>query len=167
MKNLNSELRKIKEIGYDNCSLLMSDLVIEAESIAYKACSFKLNELDIICRKAKITPKKIGQFVTFWKRNADNITEPFDETTQIDFYVINVMKDNRLGQFVFPKSILIKKKIMSAAGKDGKRGFRVYPIWDIPNNKQAKKTKDWQTKYFIEFDSNIDFNLLSRLYQHS
>ena len=165
MKNLNRELKIIKEIGYDNCSLLISDLVIESESKEYKACHFKLNELNIICRKAKITPKKIGQFVTFWKRNKENIIEPFDETDQIDFYIINVVKENRLGQFIFPKSVLIKNKIMSSAKKDGKRGFRVYPSWDIPSSKQAIKTQKWQTEYFIEFDKKIDLSIFKNLYQ--
>ena len=153
MKNLNSELIRIKEIGYDHCSFLLSDLVIESESKEYKACTFRLDGRYVICRNSKITPKKIGQFVTFWKRNKENIIEPFDENDQIDFYIINVIKENRLGQFVFPKSVLIDNKIISSTNKEGKRGFRVYPCWDIPKSKQAIKTQTWQLEYFVELEN--------------
>lgn len=166
MENLNSELKKIKEIAYDNCSFLISDLEIESEGKKYKACKFKLNGLKIICRNAKITPKKNGQFVTFWRRNKNGTTEPFHETDEISFYVVNVSQENRIGQFVLPKSALIENKIISSAQKDGKRGFRVYPNWDTPNSKQAEKTQKWQTKYFVEFDSKINLNLVKKLYQN-
>ena len=46
-----------------------------AESTEYNACSYTVNGQKIIERTAKITPKKIGQFVTCWKRNIDGITE--------------------------------------------------------------------------------------------
>ena len=167
MKNLNSELIRVKEIGYDHCSFLLSDLVIESESKEYKACTFRLDGRYVICRNSKITPKKIGQFVTFWKRNKENIIEPFDENDQIDFYIINVIKENRLGQFVFPKSVLIDNKIISSTNKEGKRGFRVYPKWDAASSKQAKKTQEWQTKYFIEFDNEFDLGFFKKLYQRN
>ena len=165
LENLNNELNKIKELAYDHCSFLISDLTIESESKEYKACKFKLNELKIICRYAKITPKKIGQFVTFWRRNTNGQTEPYHEVDKFDFFVINVTKENRIGQFVIPKSALIKYKIISSVQKDGKRGFRVYPSWDTPNNNQAEKTQEWQLKYFIEFESKTDLKIVKKLYQ--
>ena len=163
-KILNSVLRKIKVIAYDQCNLLISDFTNELESSAYKACQFKLNELNIICRTSKITPKKIGQFVTFWKRNKYNITEPYQATDSIDFYLINVIKDQRIGQFIFPKSILISKGILSTPKKDGKRGFRVYPIWDKPSNNQATKTQQWQLDYFVEYNEATDLKFLTELF---
>ena len=51
------------------------------------------------------------------------------------------------------------KGIITRNGKEGKRGIRVYPPWDIPTNKQAEKTKIWQAKYFLTIkkdDSAID-----------
>jgi len=162
---LNSELKRIKEIAYDKCAFPISDLVIESEGKAYKACKFKINNLKIICRNAKITPKKIGQFVTFWRRNKDGVTAPFQETDDIDFFVINVLKEHQIGQFVLPKSALIKNKIISTDQKEGKRGFRVYPKWDRPKSKQAKKTQKWQAKYFIEFDDKIDLDIIKELYR--
>jgi len=167
LEQLNRVLRRVKETVYDNSILVISDLVIESEGKAYKACNFKLNGLHIICRNAKITPKKIGQFVTFWKRNQSGITEPFSETDEFDFYVINVLKEDRIGQFIFPKSVLIKKGIVSTTLKDGKRGFRVYPSWDMPSSKQAEKTQKWQTKYFIEIDEKTDFKEFEKLYSNN
>jgi hypothetical protein len=42
--------------------------MLERESLEYAACSFKLNSMSVKFRVAKITPTKIGQFVTLWKR---------------------------------------------------------------------------------------------------
>ena len=53
---------------YDKCNLAISNFHKELESKEYQACRFNLNNKHIICRTAKITPKKVGQFVTFWKR---------------------------------------------------------------------------------------------------
>lgn len=162
---MNSNLKKIDREIYAQCSLQISDLKKEPEGKEYDACQFKLNGMNIICRSSKITPKKIGQFVTFWKRNNNGITEPFNENDEIDYYVINVNSENNLGQFVFPKSELINKGIIATKLKDGKRGFRVYPIWDKAENKQAKKTQKWQLNYFYEINNSTDLNKVSELYK--
>lgn len=162
---MNNNLRKVEREIYDKCSLKISDFKKEQEGKEYDACQFKLNGMNIICRSSKITPKKVGQFVAFWKRNTDGITEPFNENQKIDFYVINVKSENNFGQFVFPKSELIKKEIISTGKKDGKRGFRVYPIWDKTENKQAEKTQKWQLEYFYEIGNLTDFNKVTKLYK--
>jgi hypothetical protein len=149
---------------FKKCGLKISDLKTEAESKEYNACRFQLNGLQIISRTAKITPKKTGQFVTFWKRNKQGITEPFSETDNFHYFVINVEKENRHGQFVFPKSVLMAKGIISTENKDGKRGFRIYPIWDTPTSKQAEKTQQWQLGYFYEIGETTDFEKVKRLY---
>ncbi|WP_299064290.1 MepB family protein [uncultured Polaribacter sp.] len=164
---MNSNLNKIKTEIYNNCSLEISDFIKELEGKEYDACQFELNGMKIICRSSKITPKKIGQFVTFWRRNKEGITEPFNENDKIDFYVINVSSENNFGQFVFPKSELINKGIISTKIKDGKRGFRVYPKWDRAENKQAKKTQKWQLNYFYEINKLTDLIKVSELYEKS
>lgn len=161
---MNSYLNKIKTEIYDKCSLKISAFKKELEGTEYDACLFKLNEKQIICRNSKITPKKNGQFVTFWKRNKEGITEPFNENDNIDFYVINVHSENNFGQFVFPKSVLVNKGVISTELKDGKRGFRVYPKWDIPQNKQAEKTQKWQLNYFYEVNKSTDLKKVIELY---
>ena len=149
---------------YRKCGLQISDFTTEAESKEYNACQFQIDGRIVLCRTAKITPKKVGQFVTFWNRNTKGITQPFSEKDNFHFYVINVNKENRIGQFVFPKAVLIAKGIVSTEKKDGKRGFRVYPIWDTPTNKQAEKTQLWQLDYFFELNSTTDFKKVAELY---
>lgn len=134
---MNNSLSQIKTHVYDKCSFEISDFEDEPESKEYDACRFKLNGLNIISRNAKITPKKNGQFVTFWKRNGNSPIAPLDENDRFDFYVVNVRMETEFGQFVFPKNKLIKKGIISTGKKEGKRAFRVYPDWDIAKNKTA------------------------------
>ncbi|TCI93757.1 MepB family protein [Tenacibaculum sp. M341] len=161
---MDSNLVRIKKSIFDKCNFDISDFKTDLESTEYHACSFKLNKKHIISRNSKITPKKVGQFVTFWKRSNDGTIAPFHESDLIDFYIINVQLENKLGQFVFPKSILIKKGIISTQKKDGKRGFRVYPEWDTTTNKQAEKTQKWQLNYFYRIDNTIDFKKVDKLY---
>jgi hypothetical protein len=160
-----SELQKVKELVYDTCNLEFSNLVIDSESAEYQACSFKLNLFEIIHRFSKITPTKIGQFVTIWKRNNKGITAPIDCSDNFDFIIITSTSSENLGQFVFPKALLIEKGIISYNSTSGKRGIRVYPPWDIPTSKQAKKTQIWQTKYFYSINKDaFDVELVKKLF---
>ena len=77
---------------------------------------------------------------------------------------MNVLTETKLGQFVFPESVLIKKGIISTAKKEGKRGFRVYPVWDIAKNKQAIQTQTWQLNYFYEINNTLDLDKVNALY---
>ncbi|MDW7693041.1 MepB family protein [Flammeovirgaceae bacterium SG7u.111] len=165
IETLDKNLAEIVSKIYDKCSLKIYKLNIESEGKEYDACQFALNEKKIICRSSKITPKKNGQFVTFWKRSEEGITEPFCETDLIDFFVINTKTENRFGQFVFPKTELINRGIISTKMKDGKRGFRVYPKWDKPQNKQAEKTQKWQLNYFFEIEKETDLKNVINLYK--
>lgn len=164
IQQMDKNLNQIKTEIYDKCSLEISDFIIETESKEYDACRYQLNGLNILNRNAKITPKKVGQFVTFWKRNENGPIEPFDENDQIDFYTVNVRTENEFGQFVFPKSVLIKKGIISTEKKEGKRAFRVYPNWDIAKNKQAERTQKWQLNYFYQINSSTDLQKVTELY---
>ena len=96
--------------------------------------------------KAKITPKKVGQFVSIWKRNSQGITVPHDIKDKFDYMIIEL--ENSLGKFSFPKNVLLENKIISGRCSDGKNGFRVYAPTDKVINKQAISTKNWQIKYF-------------------
>lgn len=161
---MDKNLKQIQNEIYDKCSLKVSGFKAEPESKEYDACRFELNGLSILCRNAKITPKKVGQFVTFWKRNGDGPIEPFNENDRVDFYAVNVRTENEFGQFVFPKSVLIKKGIISTKNKEGKRGFRVYPKWDVANNKQSERTQKWQLNYFYEITDSTDLQKVHDLY---
>ncbi len=152
---LDANLKTINEMVYAKCGFTMSSLKLNSESAAYGACSFHLNGLKIEYRMSKTTPTKKGQFVTIWKRSKDGITTPFDNSDDIDFVVITSRRGENLGQFIFPKAVLIKEGIFTQNGKGGKRGIRVYPPWDQANSRQASRTQQWQTKYFVTIrDSN-------------
>lgn len=162
---LNKQLTKVMINIYEKLDFKVSHINYEIEGKQYDACKFEINDNKIICRSSKITPKKVGQFVTFWKRNKNGECVPFNETDPIDFYVINVKTDNHLGQFVFPRSELLKRGIISNSNKEGKRGFRVYPKWDVAENKQAQKTQEWQLVFFYEINESIDLQIVAKLYE--
>jgi hypothetical protein len=136
---------------FDNFKIRQT--AVDMESSEYGACAFDLNNLNILFRSAKITPTKTGQFVTMWKRINLGPIQPFDSSDPIDLFIVSTRKDNHFGLFIFPKSILITKEIVSDK-KEGKRAFRVYPPWDITTSKQAQKTQKWQLDYFITIPQN-------------
>lgn len=157
-------LDQIKDKIYDKYKFDFANFIVDTESLVYEACQFKLNNRQIISRAAKITPKKVGQFVTFWKRNKNGPIAPFHESDKIDFYAVSVCKGDQFGQFVFPKVVLLKKGIISTEKKEGKRAFRVYPSWDTCSSKQAQKTQMWQLEYFYKIDNNTQLDKVKSLY---
>lgn len=164
--SLYAELKVVKELIYDKCGFKLTSLKLNSESVEYGACSFKLDGQNIEHRVSKITPSKTGQFVTIWKRNINGLTEPFDILDDIDFIVITARSEGNIGQFIFPKSLLVDKGIISQNGKDGKRGIRVYPSWDTATNRQAEKTQSWQTKYFVTIKNDNSIDLTIKLFDN-
>ena len=159
-------IQQFEEIVLKPLQLSISNLEKDLECDEYFGYNFESNQLLFKFRKAKITPKKVGQFVTLWKRNADKQTEPFDENDLVDYYIIATEDDSKLGFYIFSKSVLIEKNILSTQNKEGKRGFRVYPDWVKPENKQAEKTQNWQQNYFIEIRNNqVDSTRLKILFK--
>lgn len=151
---------KIQEIFKSHLNLSILSIEKDNESEEYWGYNYLMNDLKFKFRKSKITPKKIGQFVTLWKRNNNGITEPFHVEDDFDFYIIYSLSGNKEGMFIFSKQELAKQHIITDKS-EGKRGFRVYPEWDVPPNKQAVKSKDWQSKYFINI-SNHSTNTLDK-----
>lgn len=147
------DLISARQLIYGICNLQCSQPEAEAESTDYSAYRFNINGKSICYRIAKTTPTKKGQFVTLWKRNSSGIIEPFDLSDEIDFVIISVRKENNFGQFIFPKSVLLKNGIFSTPKKEGKRATRVYPPWDIATSKQAQKTQQWQLNYFLDLSN--------------
>lgn len=140
---------------YEAYGLTCSEIQTATESAEYAAATFLLNNQKIIFRASKVTPTKTGQFVTVWKRNEDGITTPFESTDSFDFIIIASEKDSHSGQFIFPRSVLLDRGVISG-NKEGKRGIRVYPLWDQAENKQAQKTQQWQLNYFVDFSLRIE-----------
>lgn len=132
----------------------------EAESSEYGACRLSIDGHVIVFRIAKVTPTKIGQFVTIWKRpklGGDII--PIDNNDGVDLVVVSVCDGTHRGQFVFDKEVLVTKGIMSRNGKGGKRAIRVYPPWSKPIAKLAISTQNWQLPYFFSISRERTTNL--------
>lgn len=152
-----NELIKIEKLLLSATQSQFSNLVEDEESKEYLGYNFEAGKHKFKFRKSKITPKKVGQFVTLWKRNSKNETEPYNETDKFDFFIILTKENNNYGFFLFPRKELIKQQILSSKLKEGKRGFRVYPKWTETESKQAEKTQIWQTNYFFDFSNeNIE-----------
>lgn len=146
---MQKELQQLKDFFLQHAGMNFIPQAKDLECEEYSGYTCLLDTFTIKFRKAKITPKKIGQFVTVWKRNAEGITTPYTLSDPFDFYIILTEASNQVGCFIFPKSILGEKGILTTPKQEGKRGFRVYPTWDAPTSKQAKKTQQWQENYFI------------------
>lgn len=155
----------IKQV-YETIGMKVAKEARETESAEYGACRLEVDGASVVFRVAKITPIKVGQFVTIWKRPND-VTMPLDSMDDVDFVMIAVNEAQHQGQFVFNKKILIEKGIMSDNGKKGKMAIRVYPPWTVPAVKQAIKTQQWQLRYFFPFGSDhmLDPTRIHRLFQ--
>ena len=127
----------------------------EMESTEYGALKFTLNGQRVLYRQAKTTPKKIGQFVTIWKREHPNSeSAPIDLKDEVDWVIIAANEGANFGVFVFSAQLLAKKGVFSEEAKAGKRAIRVYAPWTTPTAVQAKRTKNWQTECFLDFEDS-------------
>lgn len=152
-------LKHVDELIFQPLGMKLLNAEEDKESQEYSGCSFILNGLNVKFRTSKITPTKTGQFVTIWKREEKGATVPFDSMDVFDFYLVSASTTNNKGIFIFPKEILLEKGILSHGKKVGKRGIRVYPSWDLTENKQAKATQKWQTDYFIDLSQTAEVYL--------
>lgn len=160
---IHPDLLAAQKLAYEPNGLICSAIIPEVESQEYGACTFEMNNRIIKFRVAKITPTKIGQFVTLWKRIGSGPIMPYDMADPVDLFVVSVRSGHHFGQFVFPKDVLYHKGFVSKDGKGGKRAMRVYPPWDVPDNRQAQKTQSWQLHYFVEIEPRIDKAKIKKL----
>jgi hypothetical protein len=145
-------LLQAKEQLYDKLLWPLSELALEAAHTAYSGCTFKLNNVAILFRAAKLTPLKIGGFATLWKRpKVKGPIQPYGIEDSIDLFVIHIQKGTAAGQFIFPKLALYQQGILSYKDEGGKRALRVYPPWEEVPSKVAQKTQQWQSNYFLAY----------------
>ncbi|NHZ36045.1 MepB family protein [Massilia rubra] len=140
---------RVLQRAYDTHGLAWSAPRHEAESADYAAASFEVDALRVRFRVAKITPTKVGQFVTLWKRIGAGPIQPFDDTDAVDLFVVSTRDGERFGQFVFPTAVLAARDVVARGGQGGKRAIRVYPPWVVTTSKQAQATQRWQLPFFV------------------
>ncbi|MDQ0227689.1 MepB family protein [Metabacillus niabensis] len=167
MNEFYKALTYVNENFYEPNHLVIKAIREEPQNSDYGAGIFQLNSKSVRFRVARITPNKIGQFVSFWEKDSAHKNQAFSYEKATDLLVINTFSTNdRFGQFVFPKEVLIQQKILKTATTKGKMAIRVYPIWDTPTSKQAIETQKWQLDFFIETDktNNLPQQELLKLY---
>jgi hypothetical protein len=164
---IHPDLLATKDLLYKPNHFHCSVPEVETDNAEYGAYFFILQGRRVKFRVAKITPTKIGQFVTVWKRVGKQPIQPYDVLDPFDLIVISTRRGALFGQFVMPKSVLVQQGILSTAGKDGKRALRVYPPWDQATSRQAQNTQGWQLRYFLEIPhaKPLDKTRLQMLYQ--
>jgi len=144
--------------AYTPHGLRCSEILKDELNREYGAYTFRLNTYLIKFRVAKITPKKSGQFVAFYKRDELRVSVPYAQADQFDFLVVSVRNDEQIGQFIFPKTLLCQKGFLSHREQVGKRAMRVYPPWDKPGSEQARSTQAWQLAYYVTISPNASIH---------
>ena len=150
--------------AYEAINVTCDEICPEEESKEYGAYVFEVNRKIIRFRVAKITPTKVGQFVTFWKRSAGGPIEPYDIIDKFDLLMVSVREAERFGQFIFPKAVLVQNGLLSKDGCGGKRAMRMYPPWVITESSQARKTQEWQGLYFYEIAPRFNGIAIQKLF---
>lgn len=160
-------LTYVNELLYEPNYLTIKNIQEETQNSDYGAGIFQLNSKTIRFRVAKITPTKVGQFVSIWEKDEANNNQAFSYDSATDLLVINTFSCNGdFGQFVFPKEVLLKQNILKTANTKGKMAIRVYPSWETPTSKQAMATQKWQLPYFIKMGNTTRLSIhdLLKLY---
>lgn len=166
LNSYNDMIRNLNTIVYKPNNLMITNLKEEKQNAEYAGCLFHLNNKTIRFRKSKVTPNKIGQFVSFWEKDENMRNRAFSYEAAPDLLVITCIADNKLGQFIFPKGILLKEKILRTQSQTGKMAMRIYPVWDTTVSNQAKKSQMWQLQYFVDLSdiNNLPIDKLLNLY---
>lgn len=143
------KLREVEQAFYEQAKIILNQFKTQHESSEYYGHTASLDGNPVLYRVAKRTPTKTGFFVTLWKRDGFDKTVPYDSEDDFCFVIISTCFGEHFGQFIFPKKALIEQNIFSSNNIGGKRGFRLYTPWDCLESPQAKKTAQWQQKFFI------------------
>lgn len=147
----------------------------EAENASYEAYAFALNDLPILFRVGKITPKRTGHFVAIYERIGSKIVPIDVKACGVAFLIVDVvdLQNEERGQFVFPQKTLVEKGVFTKGlspkermkRKRGKLSFRVFPPWSQPKL-SAQKTEEWQRPFFFKIPQtdSPDYALLRCLF---
>ncbi|WP_113754672.1 MepB family protein [Priestia endophytica] len=144
----------------------ITNIFEENQNHEYEGVLFNIVDNSYRSRLAKLTPKKKGYFVVFWEKDTSNQNQAYRYSESPDKIIVSVIDNQLKGQFIFPKSILMKQKVLSSDDSKGKMAIRVYPSWEKDLNNYAKKTQKWQTDFFIDLSENIDMKKLENVCIH-
>ena len=164
MNNNYVSISFLNEIPLFDYEFFLINYEFEQWNQEYEAFNFEFNGVEFKSRLAKKTPKKVGYFVAFWRKNEINKNRPFNFNESKDKLIINILDGSKKGQFVFPKDLLVKKGIISSKKYKGKMAIRVYPSWEQNLNKTAVSTQKWQIPYFLDFSKGFDEEKIKELY---
>lgn len=142
----------------------MTQLKTDLHNHEYEAMVFSVNEIHFRSRLAKKTPNKKGFFVTCWEKDDSGRNQPFPYEQSPDKLIVSIIDEENKGQFIFPKSVLLKQSILRDQETKGKMAFRIYPVWESNLNKTAQKTQLWQRDYFLDLTKSVDKDRASHLY---
>src|SRR5580704_8958640 len=100
MSTIPPDLMIAKNLLLEAHGWVISNVKNEAESQDYGACTLTFGGKIALFRSAKITPKKVGFFVTLWKRpRKTGPIEPFDVTDEFEHVLVSVRIGEKLGLF--------------------------------------------------------------------
>ena len=142
----------------------MINLQEENQNKEYEGLTFNIAQHTFRSRLAKKTPKKKGYFVVFWEKDKDNKNQPYAFDEMSEKLIVSIIDGQLIGQFVFPKLLLLEKGILKSENDKGKMAMRVYPSWERELNPSARKTQKWQAAYFIDLSNGIDNQQAAALY---
>lgn len=167
MKNLNKIDNELSESGFDAFKIFLTQIIeplgfggvhnicIDRGAKEYHGLIFEYHHKKYMFRQAKITPTKVGQFVTLWKRETPTSDiAPFSVNDGIDGVIIANFDGNRKGYFIFDQAQLGERGIFTKNEVEGKRAIRVYAPWVKTVAKQAVQTQKWQILNFVELGQN-------------
>jgi hypothetical protein len=152
------ELLLAKSLVFDILGFSCSAPAAETESAEYGAYAVTINGLPSLFRVAKTTPTKVGLFVTLWQRSEAGPIRPFDSEDGVELLIVAARQRSDFGHFIFPRSALIKRGVMSRMQVGGKRALRVYPPWVSTTSTQARVTQAWQAEFFVNLDETAGFD---------
>lgn len=143
----------ITDFMQENNHMGISSLIKEEQNSEYEGMSFNSGNTSYRSRLAKLTPKKKGYFVAFWEKDEHNINQAFSFDESPDNVIIVILDETKKGLFIFPKKVLLNKKILRTSSQKGKMAIRVYPSWESNLNPTATKTQQWQIPYFFDIST--------------
>lgn len=137
----------------------------EPQMEKYEGFYFKMFDISFRNRLAKKTPVRKGYSVSLYERDENDKKQAFDMDSSSDITLINIVDGMHQGQFLFPKTVLLKHGILRKSGVKGKMTLRVYPSWETGLNAAALKELEWQTDYFVDLsnDQEADMEVLERI----